>query len=70
MFRNRNFNVSLVNTLTIAAVAIGVLWLDQYTKHLVVTSFLPGESRMVIPHLLKWTYERNFHGAFGMFGSS
>jgi len=70
LFRNRNFNVSLVNTLTIAAVAIGVLWLDQYTKHLVVTSFLPGESRMVIPHLLKWTYERNFHGAFGMFGSS
>jgi signal peptidase II len=70
LFRNRNFNLSLVNTLTIAAVAIGVLWLDQYSKHLVIASFLPGESRMVVPHFLKWTYERNFHGAFGMFGSN
>lgn len=70
MFRNRNFKVSLVNTLIIAAVAIGVLWLDQYTKRLVVRSFLPGESRYVIPHFLKWTYERNFHGAFGLFGSN
>ncbi|HVA32871.1 MAG TPA: signal peptidase II [Candidatus Baltobacteraceae bacterium] len=63
-------NSSLVNTLIIAAVAVAVLWLDQYTKHLIVSSFLPGESRFVIPHLLKWTYERNFHGAFGLFGSS
>jgi signal peptidase II len=70
LFRNRNFKVSLVNTLIIAAVAIGVLWLDQYTKRLVVRSFLPGESRYVIPHFLKWTYERNFHGAFGLFGSN
>jgi signal peptidase II len=70
LFRNRNFRISLVNTLVIAAVAIGVLWLDQYTKHLVIRAFLPGESRFVIPHFLKWTYERNFHGAFGLFGSN
>jgi signal peptidase II len=70
LFRNRNFSIGLVNTLVIAAVAIGVLWLDQYTKHLVVNSFLPGESRYAIAHLLKWTYERNFHGAFGLFGSN
>jgi signal peptidase II len=44
--------------------------LDQYTKHLVTGNFLPGESRFVIPHLLKWTYEQNQHGAFGLFGSS
>ena len=70
MFRNRNFNVSLINTLVIAAVAIGVLWLDQYTKRLIIRAFLPGESRIVIPHLLKWTYMRNVHGAFGLFGSN
>lgn len=68
LFRNRNSN--LINAFVIAAVAIGVLWLDQFTKHLVSTSFLPGESRFVIPHFLKWTYERNVHGAFGLFGSS
>lgn len=68
MFRRQSS--SLVNTLVIAIVAIVVLWLDQYTKHLIVTSFLPGESRYVIPHFLKWTYERNFHGAFGLFGSN
>jgi signal peptidase II len=52
-------NSSFVNALVIAGVAIVVLWLDQFTKHLIVTSFLPGESRYVIPHFLKWTYERN-----------
>lgn len=31
---------------------------------------MPGESRFVIPHLLRWTYEQNQHGAFGLFGSS
>ena len=44
--------------------------LDQFTKHLVSSTFLPGESRFVIPHFLKWTYERNVHGAFGLFGSN
>lgn len=54
----------------IAVVAIAVLWLDQYSKRLITGSFLPGESRFVIPHFLKWTYERNVHGAFGLFGSN
>ena len=67
---SRNRSSSLVNTLVIAAVAIAVLWLDQFTKRLVVASFLPGESRYVIPHFLKWTFERNVHGAFGLFGSN
>lgn len=44
--------------------------LDQLSKHAVVASFLPGESRLVIPHLLRWTFEQNEHGAFGMFGDS
>lgn len=43
---------------------------DQLSKHAIASSFLPGESRIVIPHLLKWTYERNIHGAFGLFGSN
>ncbi len=67
---SRNQTSNLANTLLVAAVAILVLWADQVSKHLVVTSFMPGESRFVIPHFLKWTYERNFHGAFGLFGNS
>jgi len=47
-----------------------VLIVDQITKHALVTTFLPGESRIVIPHLLKWTFEQNQHGAFGFFGNS
>ncbi len=65
MFRNRNFN-----ELIVALVAVITLWLDQATKHIVATHFLPGESRIVVPRLLKWTYEQNHHGAFGMFGSN
>ena len=71
LFRNRNS--SLLHAIVIAIVAIAVLWIDQYAKHVVTTSFLPGESRYAIPHfphLLRWTYERNFHGAFGLFGSN
>ncbi len=52
------------------AVAAVVVALDQFTKHLIASSFLPGESRIVIPRLLRWTYEQNQHGAFGLFGSS
>ena len=51
-------------------VAAAVVALDQYTKHLITANFLPGESRFVIPRFLKWTYEQNQHGAFGLFGSS
>jgi signal peptidase II len=50
----------------IAALAIAV---DQYTKHLIATRFLPDESRIVIPHALWLTYVQNQHGAFGLFGS-
>ncbi len=67
---SRNQNSNVANALAVAGVAILVLWADQFTKGLVVKSFLPGESRYVIPHFLKWTYERNLHGAFGLFGSS
>lgn len=51
--------------LTAAAVAA----LDQYTKHIVATTFLPGESRIFIPHVLYWTYVQNHSGAFGLFGT-
>jgi signal peptidase II len=51
-------------------VAIVVFVLDRFTKHLILASFMPGESRIVIPHLLWWTYVQNTHGAFGLFGSS
>lgn len=66
MSRNRNFNASLI-VLAVAAIA---LVLDQWTKRILISSFMPGESRLVLPHLLRWTYERNFHGAFGLFGSN
>jgi signal peptidase II len=42
---------------------------DQYTKHIVSTTFLPEESRIVIPHVVYFTYVQNSHGAFGLFGS-
>lgn len=57
-------------SLQLFGVAAIVVALDQFTKRIVTAGFLPGESRIVIPHLLKWTYEQNQHGAFGMFGSS
>ncbi|HET9393856.1 MAG TPA: signal peptidase II [Candidatus Rubrimentiphilum sp.] len=43
---------------------------DQLSKNYIATHFLPGESRLVIPGLLRWTYEQNQHGAFGLFGDS
>lgn len=65
MSRSRSFDTAQL--FAVAAIAIA---LDQFTKHLITANFLPGESRFVIPHLLKWTYEQNQHGAFGLFGSS
>jgi signal peptidase II len=68
--RNRIF--SLKQTLVVAVAAIAVLWADQYTKSLIVKLCLPDvpACRTIIPNLLRWTYERNVHGAFGLFGSS
>ena len=50
-------------------IAAVVVIVDQYTKYLVKTHFLPDESRIFIPHLLWLTYVQNQHGAFGLFGS-
>ena len=61
---------SSVTALAVSTVAIIAFACDQYTKRLVQNSLLPNESRVAIPHLLRWTYERNFHGAFGLFGSN
>ncbi|HEY8321574.1 MAG TPA: signal peptidase II [Candidatus Baltobacteraceae bacterium] len=58
------------DTLTVGLVAAIVIALDQWAKWWVVKSFMPGESRMVVDRLLKWTYEQNTHGAFGFFGSN
>ena len=49
--------------------AATALAFDQVTKYFVATGFVPGESRLAIPHLLFWTYVQNRHGAFGLFGS-
>ena len=51
-------------------VAIVVFLLDRWSKTIVLANFVPGESRIVVPHLLWWTYVQNTHGAFGMFGNS
>ena len=50
-------------------VAALVFLLDRWTKSLVTTHLFPGESAIVVPHLLWWTYVQNDHGAFGMFGT-
>ena len=47
-----------------------VLFLDQLAKRWILSHFQPGESRIVIPHLLNWTFEQNQRGAFGLFGNS
>ncbi len=47
-----------------------VVALDQVSKRVVATTFAPGESRIVVPHLLWLTYVQNHAGAFGMFGSN
>jgi signal peptidase II len=49
--------------------AAGVIVLDHVTKAWLAATFLPGESRIVIPHVLWFTYVQNYHGAFGLFGS-
>ncbi|GAC1581251.1 MAG: signal peptidase II [Candidatus Elarobacter sp.] len=51
-------------------VALVVFVLDRWSKAAVLHSFVPGESRLVVPHLLWWTYVQNTHGAFGLFGNS
>jgi len=55
--------------LTLAVAALAVLALDQWSKRVVASSFLVGESRPVIPHALYWTYVQNHAGAFGLFGT-
>ncbi len=58
------------DTLQLLVVAALVVAADQLSKRYIATHFLPGESRLVIPGLLRWTYEQNQHGAFGLFGDS
>ena len=58
------------DTLQLFVVAALVVVADQLSKHYIATHFLPGESRLVIPGLLRWPYEQNQHGAFGLFGDS
>src|ERR1700736_6639280 len=53
----------------LAALALAVIIVDHVTKTAVATLFLPGESRIVIPHVLYLTYVQNYHGAFGLFGT-
>ena len=46
--------------------SIGVLLLDQFSKYWVMTHFLPGESRVLIDHILNLTYVNNPGAAFGI----
>lgn len=69
---SRNQTSSLVNTFVIAGVAIVVLWADQLSKRWIATHCVPDfpACRTIIPNFLRWTYERNIHGAFGLFGNN
>ncbi|HXP94757.1 MAG TPA: signal peptidase II [Candidatus Binatia bacterium] len=49
-------------------VAFAVFAADQLSKHWVAATFMPGESRVLIPHVVYWTYVQNTRGAFGLFG--
>ncbi len=62
---------ALSHTLVIAAVAIFVLWADQFSKHLVLERVRDDAYvRYIIPGLLRWNFAKNVHGAFGLFGSN
>ena len=50
-------------------VAALVFLLDRWTKSLIAAHLYPGQSMIVVPHLLWFTYVQNTHGAFGLFGS-
>jgi signal peptidase II len=50
-------------------VAIVVFLFDRWTKSLITSHLLPGQSMLVVPHVLWWTFVQNTHGAFGLFGS-
>ena len=69
---SRNRGSSVTNALTIAAVAVAVLWADQRTKSLIAHTCVPDfpACRTVIPNFLRITLERNVHGAFGLFGNN
>lgn len=69
---SRNQASNLASTLVIAGVAVLVLWADQFTKRWISRICVPDVPgcRTIIPGFLRWTYERNVHGAFGLFGNS
>lgn len=58
-----------MRALALAALALAVILLDHVTKTWIAAHFLPGESRILIPHVLYLTYVQNYHGAFGLFGT-
>ena len=68
LYLNQRFRLAQVTTIALAAAL--VLWADQFSKSLIVKYCTPGPCRQIIPNFLNWTYERNIHGAFGLFGSS
>jgi signal peptidase II len=47
--------------------ALIILLFDQLTKYLVRCSFMVGESKTLIPHLLSLTYVRNTGAVWGVF---
>ncbi len=47
-------------------VALAILAIDQITKWIVMTHFIPGESITVLPHFFLLTYVANPGGAFGI----
>jgi signal peptidase II len=53
----------------VTIIIVAVVGLDELTKRWIAATFLPGESRILIPHVLYLTYVQNYHGAFGLFGS-
>jgi signal peptidase II len=68
LFRNQKSD-----TLAIALVAAIVIALDQYSKDLIQKFAAQNGGyyvHLVVPRILRWTYEQNTHGAFGLFGSN
>jgi signal peptidase II len=58
-----------MRTVMLGILAAIIIVVDHFTKTWIASHFLPGESRIVIPHVLYLTYVQNYHGAFGLFGT-
>ncbi len=68
--RERNPPLLYLRSALYWAVIVIVVVLDRISKQLVLAHFAPNQTEPVLMPLLSWTFVKNTHGAFGLFGGS